>query len=104
MVCIHCRGLFLAFSVAFAIIIGSQLLNSVVNDYYIIRQALLASLAIALCLFAFGVWPIIRSMVFIAESEKRIGKTRYLTSPRLLVALLPILTGVLSLLLNWLIN
>jgi len=97
-------GFFLAVSVALAIIIGKQLLSSVVLDYYVIRQALLASMAIGLCLFAFGAWPIVRSVVFMAESEKRIGKTKYLASPRLLLALLPILTGALSLLINWIFD
>jgi len=95
-------GAFLALSVAFAIIIGERLLYSVVPDYSVIRLALLASMALGLFLFALGAWPIVRNVVARAEIDRRMGKAKYMASPRLLLAFLPILTGALSLLLNWL--
>lgn len=97
-------GIFLALSVAFAIIVGKRLLYSIVPDYSVIRLALLASIALGLLLFALGVWPIVRNVVARAEIDRRMGKAKYMTSPRLLLALLPILTGALSLLLNWLFS
>ncbi len=93
-------GAFLALSVAFAIIVGERLLYSVVPDYSVIRLAMLASIALGLFLLAIGAWPILRSVVATAEIDRRMGKAKYMASPRLLLALLPILTGMLSLLLS----
>lgn len=95
-------GFFLALSVAFAIIVGKELIGSVMPDYTIMRVALLASMALGLSLFAIGAWPIIRNVVAKSEMDRRMGKAKYMASPRLLLAILPILTGTLSLLINWL--
>lgn len=95
-------GLFIGLSVAFVIIISQHLLEVEILDYSYIRLAFLASTALGLILFAFGVWPIIRSVVATAEIDRRKGRVKYLASPRLLVALLPILTGALSLIISWL--
>jgi len=42
------------------------------------------------------------NVMFMTERDKRMGKTRHMASPRLVLTLLPILTGALSFLLNWL--
>ncbi len=94
-------GVFLSLTIAFTLVAGNQLPFSIIPDYENVRVALLASMALGLILFAFGAWPIIRRIVFMAERDKRLGKTKYLTSPRVALTLLPILTGTLSLLLNW---
>lgn len=95
-------GAFLALSIAFGLVAGRQLPFSLIPDYTNVRLALLALIALGSILFAFGAWPIVRNIVFMAETDKRLGKTKYMASPRLVLTLLPILTGVLSLLLNWL--
>lgn len=95
-------GASLALSVAFAIVVGQQLLYNVMPDYTIIRLALLASVALGWFLFALGAWPIVRNVVAQAETDRRMGRAKYMASPRLLLALLPIITGALSLLISWL--
>ena len=95
-------GAFLALSIAFALIAGRRLPFSIIPDYTNVRLVLLASIALGSILFAFGAWPIVRNIVFMAERDKRLGKTKYMASPRLVLTLLPILTGTLSLILNWL--
>ena len=97
-------GIFIALSIVFVIIIAQQLLDSEIPDYSYIRLAFLASTALGLSLFSLGVWPIVRSVVATSEIDRRMGKTKYLASPRLLVAFLPILTGTLSLVISWLFS
>lgn len=95
-------GVFIGLSIAFVIIIAQRLLEADIPDYSYIRLAFLASTALGLILFALGVWPIVRSVVATAEIDRRMGRVKYLASPRLLVAFLPILTGTLSLVISWL--
>ena len=95
-------GVFLALSIALSFVAGRQLPFIVIPDYMHVRLALLASIALGSISFAFGAWPIVRNVVFMAERDKRMGKTKYMASPRLVLTLLPIITGALSLLLNWL--
>lgn len=97
-------GVFLALSIAFAIIAGKQLPFSIIPDYTNVRLALLASLVLGFILFALGAWPIVRNVVFRAERDRRMGKAKYMASPRLVLTLLPILIGTLSLLINWLFS
>ena len=97
-------GLFISSSIALVIIIAQQLLESQIPDYSYIRLAFLASIAVGVILFAIGVWPIVRSIVATSEIDRRMGRVKYLASPRLLVALLPILTGTLSLVISWLFS
>ena len=104
LVCIHNRRLLPSLECGVPIIVGKRLPYNTMPDYTSMRLALLASMALGLFLFAVGAWPIVRNVVANAEAEKRMGNTKYMASPRLLLALLPIFTGTLSLLINWLFH
>jgi hypothetical protein len=95
-------GAFLAFSVGLGIAVGKELPYSVVTDYAPIRLAMLSSTALGLLVSALGAWPIVRRVVATAEAERRMGRAKYLASPRLLLTSLPLLAGAVAFLVNWL--
>ncbi|MBI4234258.1 MAG: hypothetical protein HY686_07455 [Chloroflexi bacterium] len=95
-------GVFLAASVGLAIVLGKNLLSDIVSDYAPVRLAMLSSVALGLVLSALGAWPIVRRVIAMAEAQSRLGRAKYLSSPRILLTLLPLLTGAVSVLINWL--
>ena len=95
-------SLLLAMSVSTGVVTSRQLAFNVLEDYTPLRLGLLASTASGLSLFAIGAWPVIRSVVVMAEEQRRLGGSKYLAPPRLLFTLLPLFTGAASFLINWL--
>jgi hypothetical protein len=95
-------GIFLGISIGLVIVISQKLFVGSISDYTHIRLVFLSSISIGIILFAMGVWPIIRNIVATSEIDKRKGRVKYHTSPRVLIAILPIITGTISLIVNWL--
>lgn len=95
-------GMFFGFSIGLVIIISQQLMEGSINDYTIIRLAFLGSVSLGIILFSIGVWPIIRSIVATSEIDNRRGRVKYHALPRLFIAILPIITAIISLIINWL--
>ena len=91
----------LATGVAIVILVGRSPDVTVVEDATNLRLTALATFGAGVLLFGLGAWPIIRWMIIRGEINRQEGTLQSI-SPRIAVAALPGLTGLLLLALNWL--
>jgi hypothetical protein len=88
--------------VTLAVLVGRSFEVVIVDDYTILRLAVLATAALGLLLLAAGAWPVVLRMIIRSEINQREGRPAYAVSPRVLVAGLPALTGLTLIIINWL--
>lgn len=96
-------GAFLAAGIALGVVIRVQSEAQLVSDAAPLRLALLAATAVGLMLSGYGTWPIARAVIVRAEAQRRLDSPKYSRTPRLLLAGLPLLTGIAFFFLNWLV-
>jgi hypothetical protein len=97
-------GLFLAGSATLSVIIGRETSISLMNDYTVLRIALLVSIAAGTIFIGYGAWPVVRAIITQMEVQRQAGHSRYAAPPQLLLTFLPLLSGPVFFLVNWLID
>ena len=95
-------GVCLAGSACLAILVGRSFEVRLVQDYTIMRMAVLALASAGILSLARGAWRIIRGVIIQAEINRREGNAHSLVPPRLLITALPALTGLGLIIFNWL--